>query len=56
MNNYTLRVSLPIEGNASDTDPIRGFIYNNGLPFSTVDKASSPYGSICANGISFQSG
>jgi hypothetical protein len=49
MNNYTLQISLPIEGNASDTGDV-GFIYNNGLPFSTGDKASSLYGSYCANG------
>jgi len=48
MNNYTLQVSLPIEGNASDARP-QGFIVNNGLPFSTVDKNSSQLGSLCAN-------
>ncbi len=49
MNNYTLFISLPIEGNASDTDPNTGFIVNNGLPFSTVDKSSNYHGSECAN-------
>ncbi len=49
MNNYTLYISLPIEGNASDANPTVGFIYNNGMPFSTVDKESNVGGSICAN-------
>jgi hypothetical protein len=49
MNNYTFQISLPIEGNASDADPTHGFIYNNGMPFSTVDKESNPDGSWCAN-------
>jgi hypothetical protein len=48
MNNYTLYISL-IEGNASDADPKYGFNYNNGMPFSTIDKESNQYGSICAN-------
>ncbi len=48
MNNYTLQVSLPIEGNASDADLIYGFIYNNGMPFATVDRSSDPHGSACA--------
>jgi hypothetical protein len=48
MNNYTLQISLPIEGNASDAGSA-GFIYNNGLPFSTVDKSSNQHGSECAN-------
>ena len=50
MNNYTLRISLPIEGNASDANPSDGFIHNNGMPFSTGDKSSNRYGSGCANG------
>ncbi len=49
INNYTLQISLPIEGNASDADPYRGFHLNNGMPFSTVDKSSSQYNSDCAN-------
>jgi hypothetical protein len=49
MNNYTLQISLPIEGNASDSNPTYGFIYNNGMPFSTVDKESNQNGSECAN-------
>ena len=50
-NNYTLLISLPIEGNASDpNDPNQGFYYNNRMPFSTGDKASSVNGSDCANG------
>ncbi len=49
MNNYTLQISLPIEGNASDTNESRGFIYNNGLPFSTRDKDSNAAGNLCAN-------
>ncbi len=51
MNNYTLRVSLPIEGNASDANPNNGFIVNNGMPFSTGDKSSNQYGSRCANDV-----
>ncbi len=51
MNDYTLYISLPIEGNASDADLTYGFIYNNGQPFSTVDKNSSQYGSWCANDV-----
>jgi hypothetical protein len=47
MNNYTLQISYPIEGNASDTD--EGFHYNNRMPFSTVDKSSNQDGSFCAN-------
>ena len=50
MNNYTLRISLPIEGNASHADPSFGFIYNDGMPFSTGDKESNQAGSGCANG------
>ncbi len=53
MNNYTLQISLPIEGNASDTTPNTGFIRNNGLPFSTVDKESNAQGSYCANDDQF---
>ncbi len=49
MNNYTLQISLPIEGNASDADPYTGFIVNNGMPFSTVVKSSNQLGSECAN-------
>ena len=48
-NNYTLRISLPIEGNASDANPMVGFIFNNGMPFSTGDKESNEGGSNCAN-------
>ncbi len=47
MNNYTLQISRPIEGNASDTDP-SGFIDSNRMPFSTVDKSSNQHGSECA--------
>ncbi len=50
MNNYTLYISFPIEGNASDADPNMGFIRNNGMPFSTGDKSSNQFGSYCANG------
>ena len=50
MNNYTLQISLPIEGNASDANSPDGFIYNNGMPFSTVDKESNTFGIGCANG------
>ncbi len=46
MNNYTLQISLPIEGNASDTD--LGFIDNNEIPFSTLDKSSNQHGTHCA--------
>jgi hypothetical protein len=49
MNNYTLQISQPIEGNASNAND-NGFIYNNGLPFSTVDKSSNEFGSECADG------
>ena len=48
MNNYTLRISLPIEGNASDAGSL-GFIENDGMPFSTGDKESNAQGSWCAN-------
>ncbi len=48
MNNYTLFISLPIEGNASDADPNHGFISNNGMPFSTYDRESNAGGSHCA--------
>jgi hypothetical protein len=51
MNNYTLYISLPIEGNASDANPASGFHYNNGLPFSTGDKSSNADGSFCATNI-----
>ncbi len=51
MNNYTLQISLPIEGNASDSNPTHGFIHNNGMPFSTVDKSSNSSGSNCANAL-----
>ena len=46
MNNYTLHVSQPIDGNASDysANGYYGFYYNNGMPFSTVDKASNADG------------
>jgi len=44
-----LYISLPIDGNASDADPSKGFIYNNQMPFSTVDKSSNQGGSACAN-------
>ncbi len=49
MNNYTLRISYPIEGNASDASTSHGFIHSNGMPFSTVDKSSNAQGSVCAN-------
>ncbi len=49
MNNYALFISLPIEGNASDSNPNYGFHYNNGMPFSTIDKESNYGGSWCAN-------
>ena len=51
MNNYTLQISLPIEGNASEASDSgsTGFIYNNGMPFSTVDKETNEEGSGCAN-------
>jgi hypothetical protein len=49
MNNYTLQISVPIEGNASDSSSNAGFIRNNGMPFSTGDKESNYHGSICAN-------
>ncbi len=49
MNNYTLFISYPIEGNASDADDPEEFIYNNGMPFSTVDKESNLGGINCAN-------
>jgi hypothetical protein len=45
-----LQISLPIEGNASNANESRGFIYNNGLPFSTGDKESNLGGSYCATG------
>ena len=48
-NNYTLQISLPIDGNASDAGSA-GFIYNNGMQFSTGDKESSYGGSACAIG------
>ncbi len=48
MNNYTLQISRPIEGNASYANESTGFIYNNGKPFSTVDKESNVGGSDCA--------
>ena len=49
-NNYTLQISLPIEGNASGyADKAYGFYYSNRMPFSTVDKSSNQYGSGCAN-------
>jgi hypothetical protein len=56
MDNYTLQLSVPIEGNASDTNFLIGFIDNNGYPFSTGDKSSNEHGSECANGDSFQLG
>jgi hypothetical protein len=56
MNNYTLQISYPIEGNASDANPYNGFYYNNGQPFSTVDKSSNPSGSDCANNELYQHG
>ncbi len=49
MNNYTLFISLPIEGNASDANSDGGFYYNNRMPFSTIDKESNAGGSLCAN-------
>ncbi len=49
MNNYKLYISLPIEGNASDANTYYGFIFNNGMPFSTRDKESNYAGSHCAN-------
>ena len=49
MNNYTLQISRPIEGNASTANEPPGFYYNNGLPFSTIDKESNSGGSTCAN-------
>ena len=49
MNNYTLQISLPIEGNTSGADGSGGFIRNNGMPFSTVDKESNQEGSDCAS-------
>ncbi len=55
MNNYTLYISLPIEGNASDNDPYQGFIYNNGMPFLTVDYSSNGDSS-CANSNDYQLG
>ncbi len=50
MNNYTLQISRPIEGNASYTDTSIGFIVNNRMPFSTCDKESNAGGSHCACG------
>ena len=50
MHNYTLQISNLIEGNASNLNDPRGFYYNNGMPFSTGDKASNQDGSYCANG------
>jgi hypothetical protein len=49
MYNYTLYISLPIEGNASDANSHMGFIVNNGMPFSTVDQSSISGGIYCAN-------
>jgi hypothetical protein len=47
-----LYISLPIEGNASAAnDTNNGFIWNNGIPFSTGDKGSNQHGSTCANGV-----
>ncbi len=56
MNNYTLFISLPIEGNASDANPNTGFIYNNGQTFSTVDKETNYHGSYCAASTDYQYG
>jgi hypothetical protein len=56
MNNYTLYISLPIEGNASDASMSTGFMYNDGMPFSTGDKESSEGASLCANGDYLQLG
>jgi hypothetical protein len=48
MNNYTLQISYPIEGNASDASTLTGFMYNNEMPFSTVDKDNGQDDSGCA--------
>jgi hypothetical protein len=52
MNNYALFISLPIEGNASDSSPNYGFHYNNGMPFSAGDKSSNG-NSNCANNAQY---
>ncbi len=47
MNNYTLQISYPIDGNASDPN-LDGFYLNNKMLFSTVDKDSNEDDSDCA--------
>ncbi len=38
-----------MEGNANNGVLDHRFHYNNEQPFSTIDKSSNQYGSICAN-------
>ncbi len=53
MNDYTLQISQPIEGNASKPNEIHGFYWSNGMRFSTVDNATDQDVSECANGYQF---